>query len=348
MLDSYYDIFEGRCHSRIRIAIKIPSGFDKAGAEILSLEELLDVHKQLIQPFYETATPEVPEYYPRKEISLLELKALIARRMLSECTICENMCRVDRTNDNRGICRVGDKSFYASEFVHVGEEPEIVPSHTVFFTGCTFKCVYCQNWDIAQSEMAECDAGYAATESLTEQIVRRANSVRNLNLVGGNPDQHMANIFTILVDLARLGYPRPVVWNSNNYMTETAVELLTGVTDLHLADFKYGNNDCAETLSKVKRYWDVITRNLLMEKRAAEILIRHLVLPGHVDCCTAKVVEWVAGNLPTATFNLMFQYRPEHLASEYPEINRHVSQDERYRAIDLATAAGVAKPGQFC
>jgi len=314
---------------------------DSAGAEILPIDDLIKKHDELVKPFYLSPSPDIPDYFPRNEISLLELKRIIARKMLKACTICENRCGIDRTDGKRGKCRVGDKSFYASEFIHLGEEPEIVPSHTVFFTGCTFECIYCQNWDIAHGSLASRDGGYPADETLIKRIMGKEKSVRNLNLVGGNPDQHLPNILGPLIDLAKKSYSRPIVWNSNLYMTPDAISLLTGVADLHLADFKYGSNECGEELSLVKGYRDVITRNLLAVKPVSDILIRHLVLPGHVECCTKEICSWVSENLPDAIFNLMFQYHPEYRAHENPTINRFLSGEEKEKALRLASSAGL-------
>jgi putative pyruvate formate lyase activating enzyme len=340
-LPTYFEILNGRLLPRFRVAAGIPAGLNEGGARVLGLEELMERHRVLVEPFHDAPNPPVPDYFPSGELSLLDLKGVIARRMLSACALCENRCGVDRTAGKRGKCRVGERSFYASEFLHLGEEEEIVPSHTVFFTGCTFECIYCQNWDIAHGDMASLDAGYPADDSLVARILMRAGSARNLNLVGGNPDQHLATILKLLADLAALGYKRPIVWNSNLYGTPEALELLTGVADVHLADFKYGTNECAEELSGIKRYRDVITRNLLAVKPVSDILIRHLVLPGHVECCTARVVEWVAENLPTARFNLMFQYHPDYRADEKPSINRFLTSDERDRAVELTADAGL-------
>lgn len=344
-LISYFRILEGKLEPRFRIAASISAGMDSGGAALLELEELQKRHHELIVPFLKSPNPDIPDYFPRNEISLLQLKAIIARRMLADCVLCENRCRVDRISGQRGNCKVGKDSFYASEFLHVGEEPELVPSHTVFFTGCTFRCLYCQNWDIASTgndSLAANDMGNKADDNLLKIILKRGKSARNLNLVGGNPDQHMATILRLIVDLEKGGYRRPIVWNSNNYMTVDSLELLTGVADVHLADFKYGNSECAKELSGIKGYWDVITRNLLIEREVSEILIRHLVLPGHVECCTAKLIEWTRDNLPNARFNLMFQYHPEYLAHEHPVVNRYLTDDERTRAMKLKTESGLA------
>jgi len=340
-LSTYFKILNGELISAFRISAGIPVGLDRGGTQILSLNELLAIDKNLSSGFYETHNPEIPEYFPRNEISLLELKSIIARRMLAECAICENRCGVNRFDGQRGKCRVGADSYYASEFIHVGEEHELVPSHTVFFTGCTFGCIFCQNWDIAHGKLAELDGGTRVDDDLVKRIMKREKASRNLNLVGGNPDQHLAAILEMLVKLENRGYSKPIVWNSNLYMTPEALQLLTGVADVHLADFKYGTNECGSELSKVNRYYDVITRNLLAVRPVSDILIRHLVLPGHVDCCTSKIVEWTRDNLPDARFNLMFQYHPDYMAESHPVLSRYLSYEERAEATRLAYSAGL-------
>ena len=343
-LDSYFKILDGELHPRFRVSAIVPSGMDREGAALLNLDELMRIHRDLIEMFRKSPNPDMVRSFQDDEISLLALKSIIARRMLQECRLCENRCRVERMSDERGRCGVGERSFYASEFLHLGEEPELVPSHTVFFTGCTFRCIFCQNNDIAdttESGLAAMDRGTPFDESAVEIIMRRSQSARNLNLVGGNPDQHMASILEVLEVLAKRGYRRPIVWNSNNYMTVESVELLIGVADLHLADFKYGNSICAEEMSGIKKYWEIVTRNLLMEREVADILIRHLVLPGHVECCTSKVIAWMKENLPDARFNLMFQYHPEHLAVGHPVIGRFLSDEERESAMRMKIKAGL-------
>jgi len=340
-LKNYFSILENKLLPRFRLAAQIPAGMDSSASVVMDLESLLECHDEIVKPFFENPNPDIPDYFPSNEISLLDLKSAIAEKFLESCSICENRCAVNRLDNIRGKCRVGADSFYASEFLHLGEESELVPSHTIFFTGCTFECIFCQNHDIAHGVMAEKDMGTPVDEKLTEIILKRENQARNLNLVGGNPDQHIASIFKILVDLAARNYSRPVVWNSNLYLTETALSLLNGVADIHLADFKYGNNDCGRELSLIENYFDIITRNLTSAYPVSEIMIRHLVLPGHIDCCTSKIIDWVAENIPQSHFNLMFQYHPEYRAAENPKINKYLSPDEREKAMSLAISAGV-------
>jgi putative pyruvate formate lyase activating enzyme len=239
--------------------------------------------------------------------SLLNLKAELARRVLSRCRLCERRCGVDRTKGERGFCGVTEPRV-ATQFIHFGEEPELVPSYTVFFSGCTFRCSYCQNWDISQDPRA---GEVVSAIRISEWISRREGQARNVNWVGGDPTPALP---LVLSALQLSSAPLPQVWNSNMYLSEEAMGLLAGTMDVYLADLKYGNDDCAGRLSEAPRYWEVVTRNIRLAGEAGELLVRHLVLPGHVDCCSMPVVEWLAREAPQAKVNVMAQYRPEYIA----------------------------------
>ncbi|WP_407356812.1 hypothetical protein [Methanolobus sp. WCC5] len=125
------------------------------------------------------------------------------------------------------------------------------------------------------------------------------------------------------------------------YHSPEAARLLEGVVDVFLADFKYGNNECALRYSKVEDYMQTVISNMKYAYQDAELLVRHLVLPGHLDCCSVKILEWIAANMPEIRFNLMFQYRPRYLAFMYPEINRNLLPGEKEEAIRMVKDAGL-------
>jgi putative pyruvate formate lyase activating enzyme len=132
----------------------------------------------------------------------------------------------------------------------------------------------------------------------------------------------------------------PVVWNSNSYYSPETAQLLAGFADVYLLDFKYGPGDCAERISDAPDYWKVCTFNHLEAKKCGELIVRVLVLPNHLECCTKPIVEWIAENLGRETrVNLMFQYRPEWHAYEVPELRRRLTRDEMERAVQLAGEA---------
>ncbi len=334
-LERYSLVCEGKRIARFLIAKTIEA--EKTECNDETLKEMLKQHselkkefRKLVKEFDEEETDagelEFPEY------SFLHLKADILREMLHGCTFCERRCGVDRYT-SKGFCRCGVKSYYASEFLHMGEEPELIPSHTIFFNRCTFSCVFCQNYDIVY------DDDYPVNpEEMAKVIeIRFFQGSRNVNFVGGNPDQHA---HTILEILCHVSLSIPVVWNSNMYHSEELAEVVEDVVDVWLGDFKYGQDSCAERYSRVKNYWKVVTRNFKRAYENGEVLLRHLVMPNNLECCTYRIAEWVSRNIPGVRFNMMFQYRPEFMVRQHPEkwkeIARRLTKEEMERAMEIA------------
>ncbi len=286
---------------------------------VLEHKELRHKNKE----FVEKIAPAAP--------SMLDLKIELARRILSDCHFCERRCGANRIQGETGYCGVDSTSYYSSEFLHWGEEPELVPSHTIFFSGCTFSCCYCQNWEIAACPSA---GRVIELEEMARIIkMRHAFGSKNVNFVGGNPDPHL---FTILRIIKQVNLNIAMIWNSNMYHSSETASLLEGIVDLYLADLRYGNDRCAGKYSDVGNYFFVVSRNFSRAFKQADVILRHLVIPNHLECCTKSIMQWVHENIPTVYFNLMFQYHPEYKAHNYPEINRILNLEEKKRALELA------------
>ena len=272
--------------------------------------------------------------------SYLDLKIELANRILRDCHFCERRCSVDRYLNEKGWCKVGSESRVSSAFLHTGEEPPLVPSGTIFFSSCCLSCAFCQNADISTNP----DSGRLVTPDelgiLAEALAR--DGAININYVGGDP---VPNTHTIIGSLQNQTTNITQLWNSSMYGSEEAMNLLLDVMDVWLPDFKYGNNECAERLSGVKNYFDVVSRNHLMAYKSGEVIIRHLVLPNHLECCTIPILEWVAKNMPNCMVNIMAQYRPEHRVRRNPDdftdISRRVSNMEMKQVLDKADALGI-------
>jgi len=337
MLEDYFSILEKKTAARHWTASRTP-----AGASVLDgLEEgeLWTLHGAAMDAWrdaWEDRTEPPPSTGP----SLLDLKSALADLMLRDCHMCERRCGANRAGGEMGYCGVGAVSRVASNFLHFGEEPELVPSHTIFFSGCTFHCEYCQNWDIAMDARigSPADPAYLA-DSLREGMLQGS---RNANFVGGNPDPNLHTILRTIIALGDDGRYLPMVWNSNMYTSREAMDLLEGVMDVYLADFRYGNDECAGRYSDVRDYFEVVSRNFSIAHRQGDIMLRQLLLPGHLECCTARIMAWVAKNMPDIYFNLMFQFRPEYRAALYPEIDRRPSPQEKMEAVELARRYGLA------
>jgi putative pyruvate formate lyase activating enzyme len=336
MLEDYFSIMEGRFPARHWACSRMEAGAPRLDG--LGEEKLWELHDAAMVRWRE-AWGERTEMPSATGPSLLELKSELAHRMLSSCRMCERRCGIDRTAGETGYCGVGETSRVASNFLHFGEESELVPSHTIFFAGCTFQCAYCQNWDIAM----DARAGTPADPVLLADSLREGMSQgsRNANFVGGNPDPNLHTILDTIIALAGEGKHLPLVWNSNMYTSREAMRLLEGVMDVYLADFRYGSDECAVRYSDVDDYFRVVTRNFLTAYRQGEVMLRQLLLPGHLDCCTARIMSWVARNMPGIYFNLMFQYRPEYRAALFPEIDRRPSPQEKMEAVELARRYGI-------
>jgi len=270
--------------------------------------------------------------------SLLDVKLELLNRILRKCVLCEWKCKVNRAEGEKGACHLAKETRIATFFRHFGEEPLLVGrngSGTVFFTGCNLRCVFCQNWDISQDQTA----GYPVSSSMLASTIcsLKEEGAANINLVGGEPTPNLHTIFEAL-RLANVNIP--ILWNSNMYLSSEVMEILKDVVDIWLPDFKWGNDRCAVRYSRVTRYFEVVSRNHIIAHDAADIIIRHLVIPGHISCCTRPILEWVAEHCPRAIVNVMGQYRPEYLVAkhpeEYPEIARRPSSQELEEAEDYA------------
>lgn len=338
-LGRYFAVMQNEKPAKFVIAKKLQAEF----SENNSIEELWQKHTELTQKFYEIereidARQKSLRGMPNLGKSYLDLKIEIARRILINCHFCTRRCGVNRFKSELGYCRCGTEITVSSIFEHVGEEPELVPSGTVFTMGCTLRCKHCQNWTISQ--WVEKGEVYTP-ERLAKEVERlRMNGCRNANLVGGEPTPWLEQW---LETFKHVNTNIPVVWNSNSYYSPETAQLLAGFADVYLLDFKYGPSECSERISDAPNYWEACTRNHLEAKKYGEIIIRILVLPNHLECCTKSIINWIAENLGTETrVNVMFQYRPEWRAYEIPELRRRLTRDEMERAIQLAREANLA------
>lgn len=326
-LSCYFAILHKKSLPYFKLLRKIPC--EKSD----SIRDMWAEHDRGMEKFEELKKKEKFEvqFLHDASYSLMDLKISIARKLLESCAFCERRCRVNRTNGEKGWCNVGAESHVATMFEHFGEESFLVPSGTVFFTGCNWSCVYCQNWDISQFP----ERGVVMSE---EQIATwldfRAKEGRiiNANFVGGEPTP---NLHTILGTMQYVKSNIPMIWNSNMYMSEEAVKLLDGAVDAYLADFRYGNNECAMKLSKVPRYLETTTRNFKRIYNRADLIVRILVIPDHIDCDAIPIIDWLSDNMPEGIYvNLMSQYFPHWKAREIKGLDRTLTRMEFEKATE--------------
>ncbi|MCL2144324.1 MAG: radical SAM protein [Endomicrobia bacterium] len=265
--------------------------------------------------------------------------------MMDSCTICPRKCGANRNKGEKGLCNTADKIFIASSNVHMGEEPPITGergSGTIFFSNCTMKCVFCQNYPISQLGNGR---EVSVDEVASIMINLQERGVHNINFV--TPTHYSAAIAKSVYLARKNGLRIPTVFNCSGYEKVEVLKLLEDTVDIYLPDIKYSDNETAFKYSGIKDYVEInraalkemarqkgilkINENGIAEKG---VLIRHMVLPGNVEN-TKKSLDFIAQELSKETFlSLMAQYHPAHKSSGFKELSRNLTIEEYEEAYD--------------
>ena len=281
---------------------------------------------------------------------LRRVKAAYGR--LRRCDLCPHACGVNRLKGEQGLCRSGLLPKVASANLHRGEEPPISGSKgsgTIFFSGCTLTCPFCQNFPISQLGTGET----VTTAGLARKMLQlQKRGAHNINFV--TPTHFLPQILAALWLAIPLGLTLPLVWNSSGYETVAALQLLEGVVAVYLPDMKYSDDRVALELSGARDY-SRINRSAVREMlrqvgqlqtddhgiAVSGLIIRHLVLP-EGEAGSSEILPWIATNLGIETHvALMSQYFPAGRAATIPGIDRPVNHAEYDAAVAALETAGL-------
>jgi len=275
-----------------------------------------------------------------------------AYRRLASCDLCPHDCGVNRITGELGICGAGLKPKIASANVHKGEEPPISGtkgSGTIFLSGCSLKCVFCQNFPISQFGNGE----VITTRELAARMLKlQKQRVHNINFV--TPTHYLPQILAALWLAIPQGFTLPIVWNTSGYEKVDALQLLDGVVAIYLPDMKYCDDTQARLISGAPGYCSInraaVTEMLRQVGHlrvndegiaTGGLIIRHLVLPGG-RAGSLETLSWISKNLGQETFiALMSQYFPAHKASGIEGMNRPVNHEEYDEAVAALSDAGL-------
>lgn len=274
----------------------------------------------------------------------------------SPCALCPRSCGAERAQDRPGVCRAGKDARIAAQNLHFGEEPPISGtrgSGTVFFSGCTLKCLFCQNYPISQLAHGEpCSNEQLAGIFLSLQ----KRGAHNINLV--SPTPYYVHVVAALEIAAARGLRIPLVCNTSGYERAEVVAGLEGIVDVYLPDLKYGpsagSRQLALEASGVDDYFaHALPAIAEMFRQTGPptldgdgiavrgTVIRHLIIPGQVGNSLEVLQAIAASPFRQAWLSLMSQYFPAHRAPGRPPFNRLLPAAEWREVRDEALRLGL-------
>jgi putative pyruvate formate lyase activating enzyme len=277
-------------------------------------------------------------------------------KLFERCQLCPRECGVNRLGEGlagrKGFCKESHQLRVAYVGPHFGEEPPlsgINGSGTIFFTGCSLRCSFCQNQEISRDGLGE-TMGLEDLFGRVVDMIERAH-VHNVNLV--TPDHYFPHVFQLVFLLRSKGYDLPVVYNMSGYQSVPMLKMAEDFADIYMPDFKYGSPALSMKFSKCKDYPKVALEaisEMVRQKGFLNVvedglgvankgvLVRHLILPGHLEdsfhVLDSLYLEFGAG-LP---LSLMSQYQP--VPPQEEDMNRRLTQGEYYRAYSRALDLG--------
>lgn len=296
-----------------------------------------------------------PAYLRLLESGELKIRVERAQEELRSCRACPRDCQVNRLENQKGVCATGRWALVASYFPHFGEEDCLrgwYGSGTIFFSRCNLKCVFCQNFDI--SRRGEGERPFTANQLADAMLYLQEQGCHNINFV--TPEHVVPQVIEAVYAAARRGLRLPIVYNTSAYDSIKSLELLEGIVDIYMPDFKCWDPHLARTYLRAEDYPQVARQTIKEMCRQVGVLkfnreglavrgvlLRHLVMPGWTDD-SKRLLKWVAEELGTDTYiNIMDQYYPAGMVSDkrYPELNRRLRRSEYEEVVEYALSLGL-------
>lgn len=270
---------------------------------------------------------------------------------LSDCTCCPRDCHADRLSGELGYCNTGAGFSIGAICAHRGEEPPVMGAHgicNIFFSRCNMACRYCQNWQISRSRGAIINHQFELCDLMAQIDKIIAGGVRTIGFVSPS---HVIPQVEVIIRAVRSHYGNDCpafVFNTSSYDKLETIRRLDGMIDLWLPDLKYLNESVGLHISDTPNYPAIATtaiKEMFRQKGASllmgedgyavsGLIIRHLVLPGHVENSKA-VLRWISQELShTVHISLMSQYHPTARVKDHPDLGRTLHPEEYAEVVD--------------
>jgi putative pyruvate formate lyase activating enzyme len=302
-------------------------------------------------------------------LSSAELHRRVDRAVtaLAECRACPRDCGVNRLEDKWAACKTGRYALVSSYFPHFGEEDCLRGwrgSGTIFFGHCNLRCIFCQNYDISQAIRPGGSGGGARPvpeghrpEAIAAMMLElQDRGCHNINFV--TPEHVVPQVIEAVAVAVDRGLALPIVYNTSAYDALESIELMDGIVDIYMPDFKYWSAERSRSYLKAEKYPEAarsvieamhrqVGRLVVDDEGLARrgLIVRHLVMPGALEE-TRAILQWIADTLGRETYvNLMDQYYPagKVSAAQYPELNRRLASREFEEARAVARELGLRR-----
>lgn len=276
-----------------------------------------------------------------------EEKIRFFKNNFSPCKLCPRACSAERELDKPGVCKADKNLRIASYNLHFGEEPPVSGtrgSGTIFFSGCTLNCIFCQNFPISQLNNG---TDYTIDELSSILLELQHRGAHNINLV--SPTPYLYHFVSALRSAARKGLEIPIVYNSGGYEMIEIIKELDDIVDIYLPDYKYSDNNIAKRYSGVANYSEkaftaisemyrqagplVVDKNGIAVKG---VIIRHLILPGHIKNSIDVLEKVSESSFKGAYLSLMSQFFPAYNSSGDEYLKRRLKPEEYEEVRDFS------------
>lgn len=293
------------------------------------------------------------------KIDELDIQTYLSElEVLHYCSICPRECGSERFSDELGYCN-SDSSFSISTICnHLGEEPVISGNKgicNIFFTNCNLQCRYCQNYQISQNNRNHNNCRIEFKNILKGIVQILQYGMKIVGFV--SPTHYTPQMIAIIKALNDLDLKLTYVYNSNGYDSVETLRGLEGLIDVYMPDFKYSDAKLGLKLSDVKDYPDIAIKALKEMYRQIGntfitdqegyairgILIRHLVLPGHIENSINALCRISREISPELHIALMSQYYPNPYIDEFPELRRTLKPGEYYKVVKAMEETGFSR-----
>lgn len=274
--------------------------------------------------------------------------------ILKACNLCPHNCGINRLNEEKGFCKTGSKMIVTCYGKHWEEEKELVGtggSGTIFFSFCTMRCVFCQNYDLSHFKNGE----EQTPERLAEIMIElQQNGCHNINLV--SPTHVIPQIVEAIYIAVPKGLTIPIVYNTGGYENVETLRLLDGIITIYMPDFKFFDRDEAYKYTNCKNYSDVVrtaikemyrqVKDVVVDNKniaVSGLLVRYLVMPDFFNDAV-KVIDFIADQISRNTmFDIMGQYEPAYKAFDHKRIARKITKEEFMEVVTYAEEKGMIR-----